>query len=183
MRFDQGFERGWQEILAEQVSDVETWEILDRLARLEDFTGGSTVSAICEVTGSTPLVVSRILADIRGQSWQAEFGNRLDAHDLQLAEHEWKLERHDEDISELQRRSSGLRGLSSHDREVEEEMRRIAEERISERKAAPYYFVIMVIGVLFLLYVLAANRSNTHSSYTVVPGTTDIVYKSWREGK
>ncbi|MBA4293103.1 hypothetical protein C0431_09035 [bacterium] len=80
MRFEDGFDPEWGLVLRERISAEEAREFLDRLAVSElGEADEGTVGAICEVAGVGPEVVGRMLADIRGVSWQELFGNRLDA--------------------------------------------------------------------------------------------------------
>lgn len=107
MRFEDGFEPEWREILGEQVSDGEARELLDRLAVTSEFgDGGVSISAVCEATGSSPAVVSRILADIRGVSWQEEFGDRLLLAEDSLTKQRARLDEHESKIELLSRKIS-----------------------------------------------------------------------------
>lgn len=79
MRFEDGLDSEWGLVLREPVSAEETRALLDRLAVSEGGgEEGGTVGAVCEVSGVGPEVVGRMLADIRGVSWQELFGDRLD---------------------------------------------------------------------------------------------------------
>ena len=127
-----------QEIQEEQISPAEVREILERLAVHEFGDGISTLGSLAEGVGASPLVVARILGDIRKRNLDELFGARLNGFEQRITENEVKVtelskERHRED-------------------EVEREMREIAEERIRQRALFPYLVGLMFVVLLYGLF-------------------------------
>ncbi|MEZ5162656.1 MAG: hypothetical protein R2688_02685 [Fimbriimonadaceae bacterium] len=99
MRFEEQFSPDERELLKEELTDSEVREILDRLSA--DELGGSekaTVGAVCEATGVGPMVVGRMLAEIRQTNLQELFGHRIDSHEQKIS----KLE---QTVTKLRRES------------------------------------------------------------------------------
>lgn len=172
MRFEDGFDPEWREILSVPVSENETRDLLERLASPVGIDGRATISAICEATGSTPQLVSRILADIRGVSWQKEFGDRLQAHSAKLLKHEVAIKEHSHQISELKQRTLERPVRRSRDREIEEEMQRIAEERIWQRKTTPYVILFFIVAVFIIFASFSGQQYNSNAGYESYSFTT-----------
>lgn len=85
--FERSFGPEWGPVLDEGVSEEEARALLQRLA-VQEFGGASTLSAVCEASGATPEVAGRILADIRGTTWQELFGRRVSAIERRLQDHD-----------------------------------------------------------------------------------------------
>lgn len=81
-------------LLQETVSDDELRIILDRLGH-EEFGDdpATTVQDIVEGTGADPVVIGRILADVRKEEFEKRFGLQLQKHEQRIDEHEERIER------------------------------------------------------------------------------------------
>lgn len=81
------------ELLRETVSDNELRIILDRIGQLE-FAGepATTVQDIVEGTGADPVVVGRILAEIRKEAFEERFGLQLKRQEQRIDDHEDRIE-------------------------------------------------------------------------------------------
>ncbi len=88
-----------EELLAEEVTDAELREILDRLGQ-DEFggSGQSRVGDIVELTGIPPEAIGRILADIRKDEWERRFGLRQDQIESRVDHHEKVLREHAEQL-------------------------------------------------------------------------------------
>jgi hypothetical protein len=71
-----------KELLAERLSAIEVSELLERLGNAS--LGGpeeSTVGAVIEATGASPLEVGRLLAEIRQENLERRFSETFDDHE------------------------------------------------------------------------------------------------------
>lgn len=70
------------ELLNETVTDAELREILDRIGHAEfDGNTQTTVRDIVEGTSADPMLVARLLGEIRKEDWEKKFGQRIDEHE------------------------------------------------------------------------------------------------------
>lgn len=138
-----------------ELTPEELREVLDRLA-LEATEEMPTIGAVTEVTGTPPEVVGRILADIRGISFQEAFGKRLDAQEAKVAEHSRRLDAHEQKLAERRAPSSvDAYKLCEDEREIEEEMRKMAKERIWGRENGWLVFAASLFIMLIILAIAA----------------------------
>lgn len=159
----QHFEDQIEDLAREALSPEELREILDRLA-IQETTEAHTVGAVCEVTGATPEIIGRMLADIRGVSFQQAFGRKLEQQAAELQSQRSRLETHDRRLADQQRQIQSIprqqRPSSAWDEdpEVVEEMRQIAEERIQARKQAPLIYGFFALLFLLILPAMCSQR-------------------------
>ena len=146
MRFEEQFSPDERELLNEELTDSEVREILDRLSVAE--LGGSekaTVGAVCEATGVGPMVVGRMLAEIRQTNLHKLFGHRIDRLETTVTDFERRSEERDSRIEATVDELKRVSRQSSHtyhkptaqddeyERKLKLEMRKIAEEWIGHR--------------------------------------------------
>lgn len=88
-----------EQLLAEEITDAELREILERLGQ-DEFggSGQSRVADIVELTGIPPEAICRILADIRKDEWEKRFGLRQDRMEARVDHHEKVLKDHAEEL-------------------------------------------------------------------------------------
>lgn len=91
---EHSFQGSTDDLLKEVVSDGELRIILDRLGH-EEFGGdpATTVQDIVEGTGADPVVIGRILADVRKEEFEKRFGLKLEQHEQRIDEHEERIEK------------------------------------------------------------------------------------------
>lgn len=84
--------------MRETVSDDELRIILERLGQ-EEFGGepATTVQDIVEGTGADPIMIGRILADVRKEEFEKRFGLQLKHHEQRIEEHEERIEKIEKD--------------------------------------------------------------------------------------
>lgn len=148
MRFEQGFGPEWGPVLDERVSAEETRLLLERLAVHEFGGGDGTLSAVCEASGAAPEVAGRILADIRGTTWQELFGNRVAAMERRLRDHDEKIAYLGEKI--------GVEPKSQRDRDAEAMLAGLSSQFADQQEmrtrmwwiAAVIAFALMLTGLL-----------------------------------
>lgn len=80
---EQRYEDLVEDLAQQELSPEELRAVLDRLA-CDATAEVPTVGAVSEVTGVSPEVIGRILAQIRSEDLHEEFGKRLDEHDEKL---------------------------------------------------------------------------------------------------
>jgi len=91
------------ELLTQEITDDELKELLTRLGEIEfAWNPKTSIKDVVEATSADPLLIGRLLADIRKEDWEERFG-------LQVDDHEDRLER----IEEEQRRTRRLLNQSS----------------------------------------------------------------------
>ncbi len=91
------------ELLIQEITDDELKELLRRLGEIEfAWNPKTTIRDVAEATSADPVLLGRLLADIRKEDWEERFG-------LRVEDHEDRLER----IEEEQRQTRRLLSLSS----------------------------------------------------------------------
>jgi hypothetical protein len=168
MRFEDGFDSEWREVLREPVSEAESRQLLDRLA-VSEFggSGESTLGDVCEASGATPLVIGRMLAEIRGKTWEQLFGQKLNALERKLRTHDDQLNDHGERISMIGDQL-GVKIKSKRELEIEKEIRTLAENSISDRRNG-YWGLLVALVVLFYVFVIMPGRTTAKSPDTAPP--------------
>ena len=132
-----------EEIAAEELTPAEVREVLTRLA-VSEFGGSdqATVAAVAEVVGTSPLVVGRLLAEIRHRSLDERFGSRLRENETRLGE--------------TQAEVSKLKAVKREDDVIQKELRVMARERIESRK----YSVFIGVSTIMLILLIAMIMTN-----------------------
>lgn len=167
-----------QELLNEEVLDEEVREILERLSSAE--LGGSelaTIGAIAEATGASPNLIGRMLAEIRQENLDERFGKTLRKHQDTLETHSAKIARHGEELQKI--KVAGARdsdAVGEYSEEVEEELAKMAEERIRHREMQPY--VVMIAFVIFALVALATCTQSGSAGLSEFPTGPRTRYSS-----
>lgn len=91
------------ELLIQEITDDELKELLRRLGEIEfAWNPRTSIKDVVEATSADPLLIGRLLADIRKEDWEERFGLRVD-------DHEDRLERTEEE----QRRTRRLLNFTS----------------------------------------------------------------------
>ncbi|MCB0826190.1 MAG: hypothetical protein KDC26_08365 [Armatimonadetes bacterium] len=104
-KFEDQFSIEERVLMREELTDGEVSEILTRLSYNEF--GGSekaTVGAVCEATGAGPLVVGRMLAEIRQTNLDELINQRFEAFEDRVDEQDEKLKHHARKIGALESR-------------------------------------------------------------------------------
>lgn len=97
------------DLLTQEISDEELKELLRRLGEIEfAWNPKTSIKDVVEATSADPLLIGRLLADIRKEDWEERFG-------LQVDDHEDRIER----IEEEQRRTRRLLSLSAAARNMQ----------------------------------------------------------------
>ncbi|MBS1727304.1 MAG: hypothetical protein JST51_11335 [Armatimonadetes bacterium] len=88
----QEFELDPESLLSAEIKDDELSELLERLAATEEMFKQpvSTIRDVAELTDISPLVIARILSDIRGPSEFERLHDRMDAYEKRLSAVEQK---------------------------------------------------------------------------------------------
>lgn len=147
-----------EELLNEEVTPDELREILDRLGQRE-FGGSpnSTIRDISESTSADPILIGRLLAEIRNEELQCRLGLQVEEHEQRI-EH---IEHVQEKIQRQPRLDDPLAGLNSD--EVEE-LRYVAEERRRQREMQSLVIPIL-IAIILLGFLIGAVTSSRKTSY------------------
>jgi septal ring factor EnvC (AmiA/AmiB activator) len=91
---------------SKELAESELTELLTRLHAQEfDINPKLTVGAVSEVTGVSPEKVDELLAKIRSEAAQAEFGDRVDQVEAGVKRVETRVKVHSDELSELKARS------------------------------------------------------------------------------
>lgn len=89
-----------EHLARQELTPAELTDVLERLS-CQATTELPTIGAVSEVTGASAEAIGRMLADIRGVSFQEAFGRRLDEHEAVLSVHREILEGHHREIQGL----------------------------------------------------------------------------------
>lgn len=83
-----------EELPTEPMSDSELRVLLARLGQEEfDASPQATVGAVVEATGADPVVIARLLGEIRQEAFEQRFAQTFGLHEQVLVEHAERLER------------------------------------------------------------------------------------------
>lgn len=137
--FEHSFGPEWGPVLDEGVSEEEARALLQRLA-VQEFGGASTLSAVCEASGATPEVAGRILAEIRGTTWQELFGRRVSAIERRLQEH-------DDRIAQLGVMKDGA-PKSQRDRDADAMLGALSAQYNQEREFKRKFAWVATVGLM-----------------------------------
>lgn len=149
-----------EELLNEEVSPSELREILQRLGQRE-FGGSpnSTIRDIAEGTSADPVLIGRLLAEIRNEELQDRLG-------LQVEEHEQRIEHIEHVQAEVQRDRRTYDPLAGLDPEAVEELRNVAEERRRERENLPLSIIVAIIISIYLIWYFIGSNAKGSGSYS-----------------
>lgn len=169
-------------MLAEELTSKEVQGLLERLNAKE--MGGSehaTVGAVVEATGSDPLTVGRLLAEIRKEDFEERFGIRINQHEKRIETLEVKS----------QHSPPPVRSAPVIDPYQQAALDRLGKEERQRQALQPVGYVVCgVVALILLLLMLAASQAPTGSelndwrtSTTTHDGTVylDSHGKSWVE--
>lgn len=167
-----------EELLNEEVTPDELREILRRLGQRE-FGGSpnSTIRDIAEGTSADPLVIGRILAEIRNETLQKRFG-------LKIEEHEERIEKIEHVQAQAPRPIPVYTPIPEFDTDEIEDLREMADKRRREKAMQPYAIILTLIGGFILLVALVSseNRGSQSSirfnAYTTSGSSDDPVYST-----
>lgn len=147
-----------ESLAREELSDSELRELMERLAASEfGVPERSTVGDVCELTETSPVVVGRILADIRQTSFEELYLSHVQALNRRLDSHEEEMRRHRDRLEDLDRRQRELRSRS---------MQTVGEEEsyfssIGQRNTGVVVFLLVMSLLIAVIFVMSmAGRSN-----------------------
>lgn len=133
-----------KELLAEQLSDAEVRHLLERLS-VEEFElpGGATVGAVVEATGASPVIIARIVGEVRRGSFEARFEDTFG--------------RHEDHLEELHSRVSSLESSQPQFRKSKNELivEALEREAKARNRAEPWILWGVVIAVAAILATLS----------------------------
>jgi hypothetical protein len=167
-------------LLVEELTSDEVQELLERL-NVRDFGGSEnpTVGAIVEATGSDPVTVGRLLAEIRKEDFEERFG-------LHLKHQDRRIESLEERAKRLESSSrSYRRGAFQRPREDPYEKKaldRLVQEERKREEDRPIAIVLsIIIGLIFI--ILAAGQCSPEANSSVFPArmSVDTVNGGWIE--
>ncbi|MBS1711511.1 MAG: hypothetical protein JSS71_07300 [Armatimonadetes bacterium] len=144
--FEHSFGPEWGPVLDERVSEEEARILLQRLA-VQEISGAPTLSAVCEASGATPEVAGRILADIRGTTWQELFGRRVSAI-------ERRLQDHDERFAQLGA-TLGAEPKSQRDRDADAMLDALSAQYNQERESKRKIAWVATVGLMLALVTVS----------------------------
>lgn len=155
-----------EELLNEEVTPDEMREILQRLGQRE-FGGSpnSTIRDIAEGTSADPILIGRLLAEIRNEELQSRLG-------IKVEEHEQRIEHIEHVQAEVQRDSRTYDPLAGLDSEQVEELRTIADARMRSREITPFLVAILIASFCIAMTILAAATGSQGASSNYKPKAT-----------
>jgi hypothetical protein len=140
----------YEALVAEELTSEEVRDLLERL-NAQDMGGSenATVGSVVEATGSDPLTVGRLLAEIRKEDFEERFGLKLDEHGARIDSLEGRLK----SVHKPVRSSQPL----DHYQQVA--LDRLAEQERQRETMKPVAIVIIAIAIMLaLLLFLAAGQ-------------------------
>ncbi|MFM9874134.1 MAG: hypothetical protein ACKVQS_11800 [Fimbriimonadaceae bacterium] len=159
MRFEDGFDPEWREILREPVSTAESTQLLERLA-FQEYGDNvkSTLGDVCEATGATPQVVGRMLAEIRGKTGIELFGEKLSVLNKKLQSHDQRLTDQAEQLSMIGDHL-GVKVKSKREVQIEQEIRSMAAASIVDRQNSYWWLLIAILIAIYVFAIIPIEKS------------------------
>jgi len=149
----------------EPLSGDEVHELLQRLSVPQFAPESPTIAAVSEICGTTPIVVGRMLAEIRQTNLQDLFGKRIDQLD-QAVQHQSdqiaELKTKTEEIASrsTQRPSVVINQYGSPDQAMPEQKFFIAKESlpIGQPTLAALLFLVLGVGLVYVFWQVGRSE-------------------------
>lgn len=135
------------DLLSQEITDEELRDLLTRLGEIEfAWSPRTTLKDVVEATSADPVVIGRLLAEIRKEDWEERFGLRLDSVEDRVTQ----IENHGPNE---QLRCSHQILLAA---EEVEELRQLADERRRE-KTVGIVAVLIILPILLIIGLIASS--------------------------
>lgn len=146
------------DLLAEPLSDAEVRTLLERLGSQEfGSSENATIGAVIEATGSDPVTVGRLLAEIRKEDFEERFGLQLKDHGRRIDTLENKAQRIERNAAIKETRSPTD---IEWDRYRQRELDRVAKEE-ADREAMLPPFLIFLGAIVFATLLVLGSQCQT----------------------
>lgn len=176
-----------ESLAQEELSEGEVRAVLERLAAGESMPEQSTVGDVCELTEVSPVVVGRILADIRQTSFEALYLSHLKGLESRVDHHARILRKHEARLDSLTQQShqQAVPAISPsvvRNPAGTQSAQDMMAKRLSTVVAAVFLFIAFAI---FLVLINTVGASSPNRGPEIVGRATfnGKLYQISRDGK
>ncbi len=142
------------DLLSQEITDEELRDLLEQLGEIEfAWSPKTTLKDVVEATSADPVVIGRLLAEIRKEDWEERFGLRLGSVENR--------------VTQIENQQPKDPSQHSHqillDSEEVEELRQLADERRRE-KAVGIVAVLIILPILLIIGLIASSGKPARTS-------------------